>query len=102
MVMDGSVRLIIGGEATPLVAGMKLGPPLLPAASEGNGSEPVAEVVADPNDSSSLELKNLAASTWTIGLPTNRVLMVEPGRSFRLDNGVRIDFGGGVEARVEV
>jgi hypothetical protein len=91
--------LVIGEAQYPVAAGVKVEPQALGSAGAGRAGA-IAEVTANPNDAAVLGLRNLSGAPWNVALPTGQALVVEHGRSVRLDEGVRIDFGG-VEGRIQ-
>jgi hypothetical protein len=58
----------------------------------GDGGS-VAEVSAHPNEPGVFGLKNLSQKVWRATLASGRQVQIDPGRSIRLEAGVRIDFG---------
>ncbi|MBN1920129.1 MAG: serine/threonine protein kinase [Anaerolineae bacterium] len=54
---------------------------------------PVAEIVQNPHDPGVWGLKNLSSEKWVIIRPDASTQDVDPGRSARLQNGLRINFG---------
>lgn len=56
-------------------------------------SAPVAEITCHPKDPNIWGLKNLGSEKWTVTMPDNTVKDVEPGRSVRLAEGIKIHFG---------
>jgi hypothetical protein len=56
-------------------------------------SQPMAEVTQHPNDPSIWGLKNLSDEKWVVTTEDGTVTDVQPGRSFRLAVGVRVNFG---------
>jgi hypothetical protein len=97
---DRTLVLIINGEQHRLVAGVKLEPSALGPSAAGQGPSPFADVTPNPADATILGLRNLSASPWKVTRSTGQTLVIEKGRSVRLDDGLRIDFGG-VEGRVQ-
>lgn len=59
----------------------------------------MAEVSRHPSNPNILGIKNLSPTRWVLTSADGTAHDVEPGKSIRLDNGVRIDFGG-IEAEV--
>jgi hypothetical protein len=98
--------LIIAGKEYPMSPGTKLDPEALGAAGAARvlgaarGGAPFAEVTTNPSDAAILGLRNLSGAPWNVTLPTGQTVAIPEGRSVRLDDGVRIDFGG-VEGRVQ-
>jgi pSer/pThr/pTyr-binding forkhead associated (FHA) protein len=95
------ITIVIGDVPYPVAKGMKLEGHVLGAVGADRSDAPFAEVVASSNDESVLELRNLSDTPWTVGLPTGEVAIIQNGASFRLDDGVRFDFGG-IRGRVEI
>jgi hypothetical protein len=62
---------------------------LEPAGDDGS----VAEISPHPSEPGVLGLKNLSQKAWRATLASGRQVQIDPGRSIRLDAGVRIDFG---------
>jgi hypothetical protein len=58
---------------------------------EGDGS--VAEVSSHPSEPGVFGLKNLSQKVWRATLASGRQMHIDPGRSVRLEAGLRIDFG---------
>jgi hypothetical protein len=52
-----------------------------------------AEVSSHPSESGVIGLKNLSQNVWRATLASGQQLRIDPGRSIRLEPGVRIDFG---------
>ena len=92
--------LVIGEKQYPLSAGVKLDPQALGATRAGRSGAPIADVTVNPSDTSILGLRNLSVTPWNVSLPAGQTLVIQKGRSVRLDDGVRINFGG-VEGRVQ-
>jgi hypothetical protein len=53
----------------------------------------VADVSPHPTDPSVFGLKNLSRQTWRATLVSGRQVQIDPGRSIRVEPGVRIHFG---------
>ena len=53
----------------------------------------VAAVTRNPADPRIWGLENRTASRWRVTPATGEVMQVDPGRSLRLQSGVRVDFG---------
>jgi len=64
-------------------------------------SQPVAAVTRNPRDPSIWGLKNLSSEKWVTTSPNGKMTDVEPGRSFPLSLGVRINLGSS-EAEIRV
>jgi pSer/pThr/pTyr-binding forkhead associated (FHA) protein len=97
------LALVIGDVRHPLSAGMKLDARAIGANGAGRDGalgEPIAEVTTNPNDRSILGLRNLSGAPWKVTLPAGQTAVLETGRSVRLEDGVKIDFGA-VEGRVQ-
>lgn len=54
---------------------------------------PVAEITQNPKDPGVWGLKNLSPKKWVITRPDAATQDVEPGRTVRLQGGIRINFG---------
>jgi clan AA aspartic protease (TIGR02281 family) len=59
----------------------------------------VAEVLRNPENPAIVGLKNLSRRPWSATFGNGRQVEIEPGRSLRLENGARINFGA-IEGRI--
>lgn len=57
------------------------------------GSDAVAEVSCHPQKPEILGIKNVSGQTWSIQWPDGKLLPLEPGKTIKLENGLKIQFG---------
>lgn len=82
--IDTTRRLKIGTRFVILTKGTKV--------YIDNDNIPDAEVVAHPNDSSKLLLKNLSNTNWTAETPSGKIKVVEPNNMMPVNPGIKITF----------
>jgi len=88
-----AVLELANGEQFVLASGARLSPKDVSGLEPAGGDGPVAEVSSHPSEPGVFGLKNLSQRTWRAALVSGRHVQIDPGRSIRLDAGVRIDFG---------
>jgi eukaryotic-like serine/threonine-protein kinase len=64
-----------------------------PAERRFDLTQPTGVVVPHPHNSQALGLKNVSPGNWVVTRRDSSLLNVEPGRSIRLEEGIRINFG---------
>ncbi len=57
------------------------------------GSEVVAEVSAHPLKPEILGMKNVTGQPWSVQWPDGKLLPLEPGKTIKLESGLKIQFG---------
>jgi hypothetical protein len=91
---DSNQRFLeIGSARIPAAVGARLWERQAPGATASRGDGVVAEVNANPNDPSVLGLKNLSLQSWAVTLADGTQRELAPGRSIRLEAGMRLKIG---------
>jgi RsiW-degrading membrane proteinase PrsW (M82 family) len=86
-------HLEVAGISIPLTAGMKLTEVQVTALKATAGDGIVAAVAANPEDPKMLGLKNLSTEIWRVETVGRGMRELNPGRSIRIERGVRIQMG---------
>jgi len=86
-------HLEVAGISIPLIAGARLSEVQVTALKASAGDGIVAAVAANPDDPKMLGLKNLSTETWRVETVGRGTRELNPGRSIRIERGVRIQMG---------
>jgi hypothetical protein len=86
-------HLEVGGISIPLTVGVRLSEVQVTALKASAGDGIVATVAANPDDPKMLGLKNLSTEVWRIETVGRGARDLSPGRSIRIERGVRIQMG---------
>jgi RsiW-degrading membrane proteinase PrsW (M82 family) len=86
-------QLEVAGARIPLTADTRLTESQIPTLKSGAGDGVVATVSANPHDPKVLGLKNLSLQTWQVETVGRGTRELGPGRSIRIERGVRIQLG---------
>jgi Ca-activated chloride channel family protein len=87
-----SIRLSTG-RIIELNDGVRLSAADIPGLQADPSGGAVAEVNHNPNDPTILGLKNLSCGSWSATIAAGERKQIEPGRSIRLANSTKINFG---------
>lgn len=91
---DSNQRVLeIGSARIPATVGARLWERQAPGATASRGDGVVAEVNASPNDPAVLGLKNLSMQAWQVTLADGTRRELAPGRSIKLEAGMRLVIG---------
>jgi RsiW-degrading membrane proteinase PrsW (M82 family) len=91
---DSNQRIVeIGSARIPAAVGARLWERQAPGASASRGDGVVGEVNANPSDPSVLGLKNLSQQPWEVTLPDGTRRELAPGRSIRIEVGMKLKIG---------
>jgi hypothetical protein len=91
---DAGQRIVeIGSARIPAAVGARIWERQAPGAVSSRGDGVVGEVSANPNDVAVLGLKNLSSQPWPVTLPSGQQRELAPGRSIRLEPGMRLVIG---------
>ena len=88
-----SILELADGRQFALASGSRLSPKEIRGLEPAGGDNSVAEISSHPSQPGVFGLKNLSQRAWHATLVSGRQVQIDPGRSIRLDAGVRIDFG---------
>lgn len=86
-------RIKIGKKVIMLNYDTKLYPHHIDVQKRHNFETPVAEVTQNPHNPNIWGLKNLSDESWTITTEDNPMKEVEPGKSVKIDQNTKINFG---------
>ncbi|MEJ0035660.1 MAG: PrsW family glutamic-type intramembrane protease [Gammaproteobacteria bacterium] len=86
-------HLEVAGNSFPLTVNVRLTESQMPMLKASAGDGIVAMVAANPEDPKMLGLKNLSTETWRVETVGRGVRDLNPGRSIRIERGVRIQIG---------
>jgi hypothetical protein len=81
------------GRQFSLASGSRLSPKEIRGLEPAGGDGSVAEISSHPSEPGVFGLKNLSRKAWRATLASGRQVQIDPGRSIRLDSGLRIYFG---------
>lgn len=91
---ESGLRTIeIGSVRLPATLGAKLYEAHVPGVTASRGDGVIAEVTANPKDPAVLGLRNLSGSAWAFSSAGREERELAPGRSIRLEAGMRIRIG---------
>lgn len=91
---DSGLRVVeIGSVRIPATVGARVYESHVPGVAAGRGDGVLAEVTARPDDPAVLGLKNLSDRAWTFQAGDKPERELAPGRSIRLEAGMRIRIG---------
>ncbi len=90
---NGSLKTFVGTDIVALDHDTKLYPHHVDEGESFDFSTPIAEVSQHPKKPDLLGLKNLSGGRWICHTEDGTLREVEPGRSFAMKNGARINFG---------
>ncbi len=91
---DSNQRVLeIGSARIPATVGARLWERQAPGTTASRNDGVVAEVNASPNDPAVLGLKNLSAQAWQVTLADGTRRELAPGRSIKLEAGMRLVIG---------
>ena len=88
------MMLKVGRSQVMLNLNSKLYPHHLHGMGTYDFADPIGEVSQNPRNPEQWGLKNLSGDNWILETPEGEARLIPPGRSFQLNLGNRIDFGG--------
>lgn len=86
-------QLEVAGNRIALTAGTRITETQIPSLKSSAGDSIVAMLAANPDDPKMLGLKNLSTEAWRVETVGRGSRELSPGRSIRIERGVRIRFG---------
>ena len=86
-------QLDVGGNTIALTVGTRITETQIPSLKSSAGDSIVAMLAANPDDPKMLGLKNLSTESWRVETVGRGTRELSPGRSIRIERGVRLHLG---------